>query len=175
MIFRRVQTIDDHDTIGSMEKLCTGPCGLIKLRKEFYKRSNAKDGLQAWCKECMKARNKKNRKPIDPKKQRAFTLKHRYGISVEQWDQMLIAQSGLCNLCDEPMKSPHVDHSHTTLAVRSLLCLQCNTMLGHVEQLGIPRIQEYLLAERIILPQSLEVVMPWKSSLYRAFLSSSYN
>lgn len=160
-----------------MEKRCTGPCGLIKLREEFSKRSRAKDGLQAWCKECMKERKKKHRKPTDPKQQRAWTLKHRYGVTVEQWDQMLIEQSGRCALCDEPMTSPHVDHSHVTLAVRSLLCLHCNTMLGRVERLGIPRIEGYLLTERIPLTQPLEV--PWKSAVWGTFRwrfsSSPYN
>lgn len=156
-----------------IEKRCTGPCGKIKPLDEFYKRTKAKDGHQAWCKECMKARQKEARKPIDPKRQRAFTLKHRYGVSVEQWDQMLIAQCGLCALCDEPMKSPHVDHSHTTGAVRGLLCLGCNTALGRVELIGIPRIQQYLLPGRIVLTQPLKEES--LAVLYCRFLSSSYN
>jgi hypothetical protein len=137
-----------------MEKRCTGPCGELKPVEAFSKRSKAKDGRQSWCKACMKARKKV--KPTDPKKQRAWTLKHRYGVTVELWDQMLINQSGLCALCNEPMKNPHVDHSHTTLVVRGLLCLRCNTMLGDVERLGLLRIEQYLLAERSFLTQTME-------------------
>ena len=153
-----------------MEKRCSGPCGETKPIEAFSKRAKAKDGRQSWCKTCMKTRKK-----ADPKKQRAWTLKHRYGVTVEQWDQMLISQSGLCALCDKAMTNPHVDHSHTSGEVRSLLCLKCNTMLGDVERLGIPRIEHYILLERSFLTQTMEGnSMVWES-FYRHFLSSSYN
>jgi Recombination endonuclease VII len=153
-----------------MGKRCTGPCGETKPFEAFSKMSKAKDGRQAWCKECAAERKKTTRKPIDPTKQRAADLKHLYGLTVEQWDKMLLEQSGLCALCDEPMKSPHVDHSHTTGEIRALLCLQCNTMLGRVERLGLTRIEPYLR------PQRIPIVVPFRwDSLYRRFLSSSYN
>lgn len=139
-----------------MEKRCTGPCGESKPIEAFSKRSKAKDGRQAWCKACMKARKQELRKPTDPKKQRAWTLKHLYGLTVEQWDQMLIAQSGLCALCDMPMENPHVDHSHTTGQVRGMLCLRCNTTLGNVELLGLLRIEQYLSSQRFPLGESLQ-------------------
>lgn len=52
---------------------------------------------------------------------------------------MMIAQDNLCALCKQPerMRHPkggvkrlHVDHDHTTGAVRSLLCSACNSGLG---------------------------------------------
>ena len=160
-----------------MEKRCTGPCGELKPIEAFSKRSKAKDGRQAWCKICVKERQKKLRRPIDPKKQRAFNLKRRYGLTVEQWDEMLIAQSGLCALCMEALRDPHVDHSHATGEVRGLLCLWCNTMLGRVERLGLPYIERYLLPKEISCSMALNVSE--KSSvrfaLYWRFLSSSYN
>jgi hypothetical protein len=156
-------------------KRCSGPCGKTKPRAAFSKQTRAKDGLQAWCKQCVKDRQKEIRKPTDPKRQRAFTLKHLYGITVAEWDQMLISQSGLCDLCDDPMKSPHVDHSHATGEVRSLLCLHCNTMLGRVERLGLPRIESYLAPNRISLPMPSQAKSGsgWEAVLHR-FLASSY-
>jgi len=108
-----------------------------------------------------------------PQQQRAHMLKHRYGLTVEQWDTMIIAQVGLCALCDQPMKNPHVDHSHITEEVRSLLCLQCNTMLGHVELLGLARIEAYL--KRDFPSQTLQENLSGWQGFYRAFLASSYN
>lgn len=151
-----------------MEKRCTGPCGQIKPLEAFSKRAKSKDGLQFWCKQCIKERKFPN-----PKQQRAHKLKHLYGLTVEQWDTMLIAQSGLCNLCDEPMKNPHVDHSHITGKVRSLLCLRCNTTLGHVELLGLARIEAYLGGVSRL--QTLDGIPSGWESFYLRFLSSSYN
>lgn len=54
----------------------------------------------------------------------------RYGLTLEQFDEMLIAQIGLCLICEEQMKQPVVDHDHDTEAVRGLLCQPCNAALG---------------------------------------------
>jgi len=125
-----------------MEKRCSGPCGERKPLEAFAIRSRSRDGRQNYCLECAKIYRKLHRR--DPKNQRAQLLKHRYDLTVEEWDRMLIEQTGRCALCGVPMQRPHVDHSHDTRDVRGLLCLPCNTMLGHVERLGLPRIEQYL-------------------------------
>lgn len=153
-----------------MEKRCTGPCGETKPLDAFSKRAKSKDGRQAWCKQCMKERKEQLR---SPKQQRAHTLKYLYGLTVEQWDQMLVEQAGRCALCDEPMKNPHVDHSHITGEVRGMLCLRCNTMLGNVELVGIVRIEAYL--EHDFLVESLGGNLTVWEAVYCGFLSSSYN
>lgn len=67
-------------------------------------------------------------------------FKRRYGITVNQWDEMLIKQNNVCLICKQiptglhssgnPHKL-HVDHNHTTGKVRGLLCTQCNRGLGY--------------------------------------------
>jgi hypothetical protein len=55
----------------------------------------------------------------------------KYGISVEQYQQMWIGQRGKCALClIELAQKPVIDHCHITGEVRSLLCTMCNSMLG---------------------------------------------
>jgi hypothetical protein len=66
---------------------------------------------------------------------RTHALK-RFGLTVEQWDAMLVAQSGRCGVCASPMTGPNepaVDHDHKTGAVRSLLCMFCNSRLAVAE------------------------------------------
>jgi len=66
----------------------------------------------------------------------ANTLDRRYGISVEQYEAMLIEQCGKCDICDVEMGpgiNPNVDHCHETGAVRGLLCNQCNQGLGYAK------------------------------------------
>lgn len=64
-------------------------------------------------------------------------LKRRFGMTVEDWDHMWANQGGCCAICKKPLTpghGTHVDHDHTTGAVRSLLCLKCNTALGKVHE-----------------------------------------
>ena len=44
---------------------------------------------------------------------------------------MLEAQGGDCAICSTRMLSPCIDHDHVTKEVRGLLCMSCNTALGH--------------------------------------------
>jgi hypothetical protein len=56
-----------------------------------------------------------------------------YGITREEYNNMLFVQGGLCALCGEPPeegKTLCVDHDHDTDVVRSLLCCKCNFALG---------------------------------------------
>lgn len=66
-------------------------------------------------------------------RQRKFKIK--YNMTIEDYDQMLSAQQGLCAICQKPKKFKRlfVDHDHTTGAVRGLLCFKCNTGLGGFE------------------------------------------
>lgn len=69
--------------------------------------------------------------------------KKRFGISFAEVNSMIAIQGGRCaNLgcsCEiaihpsESQKKAAVDHCHETGRVRSMLCIRCNTTLGHVE------------------------------------------
>lgn len=68
---------------------------------------------------------------IEKKSQRKKRLA-RVGLSVEQYDRMLVEQGGVCKICGRPPKSKRlsVDHNHRTGAIRGLLCWKCNTGIG---------------------------------------------
>lgn len=53
-----------------------------------------------------------------------------YGLTVNQFAQMLEQQKGLCAICLLTPKKLQVDHDHATGKVRALLCNSCNTALG---------------------------------------------
>lgn len=60
-----------------------------------------------------------------------------YGVTVEQFQEMLEFQAGLCAMCCAPMvpgRGTHIDHDHVTGKVRGLLCGTCNTSLGLFEK-----------------------------------------
>lgn len=67
-------------------------------------------------------------------------LQSRYGLTIEQFDEMVEKQGGLCAICSSPPKGRwkrlHVDHDHVTGKVRGLLCHACNILLGHARDSG---------------------------------------
>jgi hypothetical protein len=60
----------------------------------------------------------------------AFHLQQRYGISVEQYEEMVTRQKMRCAICKRKTTKLHVDHDHETKRVRALLCRSCNTGIG---------------------------------------------
>jgi hypothetical protein len=65
-------------------------------------------------------------------------MQTKFGLSLGEYGQMLVAQNGKCAICkgDETAtrggktKALAVDHCHTTNKIRGLLCSECNQMLG---------------------------------------------
>ncbi len=60
-----------------------------------------------------------------------------YGLTVEQYDAMLLQTGGVCPCCNgkidsrSPLTKPHVDHDHETGDVRGIICGSCNMGLGN--------------------------------------------
>jgi hypothetical protein len=81
--------------------------------------------------------NQRNRDRYLAGKRRA-QLKTLYGITPEQFEEMIEAQGGRCGICgtDDPAGrwgTWHVDHNHETGENRGVLCFQCNRRLGEKE------------------------------------------
>ena len=78
-----------------------------------------------------------------------YHLKKKYGITLEQYNNMSASQNEVCYLCGRTNgdRSLAVDHNHKTGKVRKLLCAHCNYLVGTVEnrQSEIDRIKEYLI------------------------------
>lgn len=63
---------------------------------------------------------------------------HRYGITPDDYDCMLVEQNDRCAICrsDDPghgRRNFSVDHDHRTGVVRALLCQRCNLMIGYAD------------------------------------------
>lgn len=83
-------------------------------------------------------------------------LMRAYGITLEEKQQMIIAQQCQCGICFcklEPSKPTTlaVDHCHTTGNIRGILCRNCNLLLGMAkdnEQILLNAVQ-YLKASKM--------------------------
>jgi hypothetical protein len=70
------------------------------------------------------------------------TSAKRYGLTLEQLQDMKVAQKGLCAICHQPetasrggkTKELHIDHDHRTNKVRGLLCGKCNVVIGMMDE-----------------------------------------
>jgi hypothetical protein len=70
----------------------------------------------------------------------------KFGITVEQFNEMFKKQEGVCKICGSPQQQNKrlcIDHNHNTEEVRGLLCFQCNRSLGWYEKYS-DKIQNYL-------------------------------
>lgn len=142
------------------EKLCS-KCGESKAPVEFGNNRRTKDGKQAWCKLCMREYNDSYSK-TDRRKEyfkKYFKSDHGYnkhlqrqfGITVEVYNDMLARQGHVCAICNQPCRSGRrlaVDHSHRTGEVRGLLCLDCNTAIGKLQDSSVIAYQAARYLER---------------------------
>lgn len=78
-----------------------------------------------------------------------YSLKRKFGLSLEQFDLMLKAQGNRCFVCKSDFSKenlPNVDHCHKTLTVRGLLCRSCNYAEGFLKTPdNARRLYEYML------------------------------
>lgn len=140
-------------------KVCND-CGIEKPHSEFYK-ANTKLGIRKECKKCSNVRasvwnkaNKEKRRAAmetfhaaNPNKARDYYLRANYGLTHEEYEDLLIGQCGVCALCGKPPigKRLAVDHDHNTGEIRGLLCLNCNKYkLGQLTLEDVSAIKKYL-------------------------------
>lgn len=86
---------------------------------------------------------------VDPAIKRRWNKAYKltcYGLTQELFDRLLAIQQSACAMCREPFiegRPIFIDHDHACCrneksscgtCVRGLLCLSCNTALGHIER-----------------------------------------
>lgn len=139
-------------------KICT-KCNKHKEYSEFSEVRKNKNGSILYCARCKDCVNEyyrekyrklnseerstlyfsqKENTTFDERKD--YRLKNRFGLSLQQFNKMLIDQNYQCFLCKRPIKDydAKIDHNHKNMKIRKLLCHNCNTALGLLkEDVGI--------------------------------------
>ena len=122
-------------------KVCR-KCGEKKELSSFAKHPKGINGVDPTCRDCKNAKakvyyaNNKDRLRLAHKIRRrndhAIDIKRKFGITIEQYNELSTKQNGLCAICKSPVATRRlaVDHNHHTGAVRGLLCGRCNLGLG---------------------------------------------
>lgn len=107
--------------------------------ENFGPHKNAAFGLNPSCRVCVneRARSLHHRRKHDPD-YKAY-VKNQYtqrafGLTAIEYESILNSQS-CCAICGDYFKDlgspPHLDHNHSTGALREFLCNNCNRGLGH--------------------------------------------
>jgi hypothetical protein len=124
-------------------------CLCSKPESYFHRDASKKDGLRTICIECNKVgkknwnrenperKTKRNKEWIkkNPERYKANQLRIKFGITLEQYNELFTAQNGGCAICrangPELKRQLSVDHCHATGKIRGLLCDTCNVGLGY--------------------------------------------
>lgn len=155
----------------SITRICSGPCAQEKPLEAFSWRNRADGERQTRCKACFAEANRQSRarnlektrardrayhdanrahrnaerrrryEAEDPAARRVKRAAATFGITIEQYNEMLIRQDGVCAICRSEetrtragtIRALCVDHDHETGAVRGLLCGLCNCLLGYAQ------------------------------------------
>jgi hypothetical protein len=70
---------------------------------------------------------------------RNISYKLKYGITLEQYNNLLKEQNECCKICNKHEKQVsrnrlYVDHNHNTKEIRGLLCHNCNVAIGLLKE-----------------------------------------
>ncbi len=121
-----------------LERKVCSKCTKAREKKEFSARTTRSSGKASWCKHCLNEwrRQKKAENP-EPFREYEFKrgLRRNYGMTVEQYREILNSQNGCCACCGKHeslfKRRLHVDHDHDSGQVRALLCTECNPGIGY--------------------------------------------
>jgi hypothetical protein len=122
-------------------------CKETKPAAKFNREKRKKNGLQSWCRECMKFNNRRyyakdpggcvsrsrqwqRDNPEKVKQMRERSRFARYGITQDDFAQIVERQGGVCAICQNGDRELVIDHCHDTGEVRGALCNKCNKGIG---------------------------------------------
>ena len=104
-------------------------CSKCKETKPYdcFQKRNTQNGYRGVCRDC---RSKANRTYYNPEKKRDWHLRTTYGISLNDFNNLVKSQGNKCanKKCNKPAEV--VDHNHATGDIRGILCNGCNTAAG---------------------------------------------
>ena len=133
----------NREQYGDCKNECSQPASSSRgfctnCNKRGGKPQTRRDGT---CSKCNTKLNKDLRCPNCRKKEvkNNHLLRH-YGMTLDQWTNILTSQGGFCKICSRDSKRFVVDHDHSCCSgkiscgncIRGIICENCNRALGLV-------------------------------------------
>lgn len=112
----------------------------MEMKRDYAERN--RDELNAKRRDEWKRDPTRNKAWVEANRTRVrdYSFKHnlmkRFGVTMEWWRAKVSKQNGVCAICKRPpgKRRLHVDHDHSSGKLRDLLCVNCNHMLGCVNE-----------------------------------------
>ena len=128
-MYRNSEEYRKQIKLKNRENYLNNPDRRVKQRVAYLKwlskpgnREIVRDRSKLW-----KAKNPERHQ----KSEKNAYLARNYGITLEDYEQMIVEQDSKCKICDKVFsETPNVDHDHSTGEVRGLLCGDCNRAIG---------------------------------------------
>lgn len=122
-------------------ELTTGNTFPSRLKKQdYYCKKCWSARTKKWFKEnpeaakVIRRRNNQKRRPENRARSLSNIRKKRYGIDTTQMMEMVAKQDEKCSICENQLilhsRKYGIDHNHKTGKLRSILCNNCNLLLG---------------------------------------------
>ncbi len=95
-------------------------CKQCNLNWAKVNKDKARQAVKNW--------NGRNREKL-----RGYQLKSHYGITLNEYKELLNSHNNCCAICETTKRALHVDHDHKTKRIRGILCNRCNMLLGALD------------------------------------------
>jgi hypothetical protein len=112
---------------------------MLAYQREYYKKNKSKwpeyrkrEMPRVYTKEWYQKNRERLLRGQAKYRQSGGKLLHKYGITREEQDRIILMQLGCCAICSRPEKFLVIDHCHKTGHVRGLLCHPCNRGIGQL-------------------------------------------
>lgn len=141
----KAKPLDDFYRAAGMRDGYRNDCkGCMKLvRRAWYERNRdyAIERTKRWRDrnpekfEAWKQRNRDENRQRLSELNRQGHLRRKYGLTVDDYEFLRVAQGDACAICGNPDPSGlHVDHHHESGLIRGLLCGKCNKAIGLLKE-----------------------------------------
>jgi hypothetical protein len=124
---RRIKLYGDHGIKIDGDHL---QCSTCKQQKHFISFGHAE--IKYNSRRCIDCQNNRHK---SKKTQNIFYLRGGISLTKEEYENKMHKQNNLCAICNLPDATRRlcVDHNHTTMVIRDLLCKHCNLAIGQLK------------------------------------------
>jgi hypothetical protein len=107
-----------------------------KYKAELYQKNKEKISQR---RKAHREKMKKENPELVRLKDFGYFLRWKYGMEISDYEGLIKKQGGCCAICGhKPIDGAkkenklYIDHNHKTQRVRGLLCMNCNSAIGHL-------------------------------------------